>query len=70
MKFARLSLTAALVLALTACSTIAEMVIKLDDGEKNWIIVKGATHDGATFTFAEVPRTGRICPIRGIVAAK
>jgi hypothetical protein len=53
-KFARLSLTAGLVLALTAYSTIAGMVIKLDDGEKNWILVEGATRAGATFTFAEV----------------
>ena len=54
MKFVRLSLMLALLLALTACSTIAGMVIKLDDGENNWIIVEGATRDGATFTFSEV----------------
>ncbi len=54
MKIARLSLVVGLIFALTGCSTIAGMVIKLDDGEKNWIIVDGATRDGATFTFSEV----------------
>lgn len=54
MKFARLSLIVGLLFALTGCSTIAGMVIKLDDGEKNWIIVDDATRDGANFTFSEV----------------
>ncbi|HIF92581.1 MAG TPA: hypothetical protein EYQ60_05570 [Myxococcales bacterium] len=54
MKIARLSLVVGLLFALTGCSTIAGMVIKLDDGEKNWIIVDDATRDGANFTFSEV----------------
>ncbi|MEO1934691.1 MAG: hypothetical protein ABGX04_07920 [Myxococcales bacterium] len=54
MKIARLSLVVGLIFALTGCSTIAGMVIKLDDGEKNWIIVDDATRDGANFTFSEV----------------
>lgn len=28
--------------------------IRLGNGEENWIVVEGATRDGATFTFAEV----------------
>lgn len=54
MKFVRLALVIATLTGLTACSSIARMVIKLDNGESNWIIVDGATRDGATFTFQEV----------------
>jgi len=54
MRLIRLILVVGMLTALTACSMIARMVIKLGDGDANWIVVDGATRDGATFTFPEV----------------
>jgi hypothetical protein len=54
MKSARLIVVVGTLLALTACTSIARWVIKLDNGEANWIIVDGATREGATFSFPEV----------------
>ncbi len=54
MRLVRLILVVGMLTALTACSMIARMVIKLGDGDANWIVVDGATRDGATFTFPEV----------------
>ncbi len=50
----RLVLVVAIAIALSACSTIAGMVINLGDGEANWIVVEGAKREGAQFTFSEV----------------
>lgn len=36
------------------CTAIARLFIKVENGEKNWIIVDDASRDGATFTFSEV----------------
>lgn len=54
MRPIRLILVVGMLMAFTACSMIARMVIKLGDGDANWIVVDGATRDGATFTFPEV----------------
>ena len=54
MRLIRLILVVGMLTALTACSMITRMVIKLGDGDANWIVVDGATRDGATFTFPEV----------------
>lgn len=54
MKIVRVSIVVTVLLGLAGCSTIARMVIKLDNGESNWIIVDGATREGAKFTFPEV----------------
>ena len=45
---------ASLVLSTSACSTIGRMLISLENGDENWIIVEDAKRDGATFTFSEV----------------
>jgi hypothetical protein len=54
MQIVRLTLAVGMLISLTACSTIAGMMVKLGDGEANWIVVDGASRDGATFTFPEV----------------
>jgi hypothetical protein len=53
-RIVRVVLIVGSLVALTACSSIARMVINLENGEDNWIIVEGATRDGATFQFSEV----------------
>lgn len=54
MRIARLALAIGFLTALTACSSVARLIIKLDNGDANWIIVDGASREGATFTFSEV----------------
>jgi len=54
LKIVRLALAAGILFALVGCTTIAGMIIKLDDGEENWIVVDDATRDGSRFTFSEV----------------
>ena len=54
MQIVRLIVVVAMLMALSACSNIAKMLITLDNGEDNWIIVEGASRDGATFSFPEV----------------
>jgi len=54
MQFIRTLFAAATLVTLVGCSTIAGMLIKLDDGDANWIVVEGATRDGARFSFPEV----------------
>lgn len=50
------TLTAASILALAASGAISEEAPKMTtgNGDANWIIVEGASRDGATFTFPEV----------------
>ena len=45
-------------LSLSACSMIGKMLVTLDNGESNWIIVDGTTRQDATFTFPEVQIEG------------
>ena len=47
-----------LCLSITGCSTIGRMLVSLDNGESNWIIVDGAKREGSTFTFSEVQIDG------------
>jgi hypothetical protein len=54
MPVVRFTLAVGILIALTACSTIARMVVKLGDGDDNWIVVEDASRDGVTFTFSEV----------------
>jgi hypothetical protein len=54
MQIVRLLIVLGILVAITACSSLARMLIKLDNGEANWIIVEGASRDAATFSFPEV----------------
>jgi hypothetical protein len=54
MKVLRFALLIGALMALAGCATIARMVITLDNGDKNWIVVEDASREGATFTFSEV----------------
>ena len=54
MQFVRLALVLAMLLSFTSCMSIARMMVSTENGENNWIIVEGATRDGATLTFPEV----------------
>ena len=51
-----LSLSLLLVSAATAAAEEGDAApqITLGNGEANWIVIEGATRDGATFTFSEV----------------
>ena len=57
-RLAGLALCFTALISLTACSTIGKMLISLENGESNWIIVEGVSRDGATFTFSEVQIDG------------
>jgi hypothetical protein len=54
MQVVRLALVLAMLLSSTSCMSIARMMVSTENGDKNWIIVEGATRDGATLTFPEV----------------
>jgi hypothetical protein len=58
MPILRFALILTLMLTFTACGTIGRMLIKLDNGEENWIVVEDASRDGATFKFSEVHING------------
>jgi hypothetical protein len=58
MTIARFLFVIGMVMALTGCATIGRMLITLDNGENNWIIVEEASRDGATFSFSEVQIDG------------
>lgn len=54
MQFVRVALVIGMLMSLTACTLIAKMVMKVGNGDENWIVVEDATRDGATLTFSEV----------------
>ena len=54
MKLVQLTLVIGVLCAFTACSGVARMLIKFDNGDDNWIITDGASRDGAIFHFSEV----------------
>ena len=58
MPILRFALILTLMLTFTACGTIGRMLIKLDNGEENWIVVEDASRDGSTFKFSEVHING------------
>ena len=58
MQIVRLTVIVAILAMLSGCSSIAKMLIKVENGEDNWIIVEDAVRDGATFTFSEVHIAG------------
>ena len=54
MRITRITVFACALLALVGCATLGKMIVKLGDGEENWIVVEDAARDGAQFTFSEV----------------